>query len=36
MYGCNSMPECCGLFSGVKLSIRSIVSLVAGVCSILL
>ena len=35
MYGCHSMLECCGLFSGVKLSIRCIVLLVAGVCSIL-
>ena len=31
MYGCNSMLEGCGLFSGVKFSIRSIVSLDAGV-----
>ena len=36
MYGCNFMLECCGLFSGVKLSIRSIVLLVAGASSILL
>ena len=36
MYGRNSMLEWCGLFSGVKLSIRSIVSLDAGVRSILL
>ena len=23
MYSCHSIPECCNLFSGVKLSIRS-------------